>query len=109
MSKFIETEKGNLLNLDHIVSLGKHEREDHAWIEATIIGGVSFHVAFSHNISDGTSRPMPADQAFREAINEAWFMLKQSIDPIDTFLLKKTVVEEKHKKNRENSEDETRT
>ena len=89
MSKFIETEKGKLLNLDHIVFLEKHEREDHAWIEANFVTGGYEHIAFSHNI---------------EEIRESWFMLKQSIDPIDTFLLKKTVVEEKHKTNRENSE-----
>ena len=83
MQNFILTEKDQILNLDHIVSLNKHEREDHAWIDAQFADGNGMHIAFSKN---------------KKAIDHAWFDLKKRIDPIETFLLNKQIVEEEDEK-----------
>jgi hypothetical protein len=78
MPKFIETEKGEVLNFDHALSLQKHEREDHAWIEAIFITGDKEQIAFSRNI---------------EAIRESWFSLKEYLKTQSVYLLKKEIVE----------------
>ena len=78
MPKFIETEAGEVLNFDHVLSLQKLEKQDRAWIEVVFAVGGGEVIASSRNI---------------EAIRESWFSLKEYLETHSAYLLKKEIVE----------------
>jgi|10_taG_2_1085330.scaffolds.fasta_scaffold241455_2 hypothetical protein len=86
MSKFIETEAGEVLNFDHVLSLQKLEKQDRAWIEVVFAVGGGEVIVSSRNI---------------EVIRESWFSLKEYLETHSVYLLKKEILERRVKERKD--------